>query len=971
MTKGKKNAIIIMSVAVLLLVSMAVAAGIVGTDKMLALIGGRKPDTTETTGTTDGNVQFVSSRPAKVSAVFVKTDKLGLSASADKKSNSDLIAKAAENIKSKGFDAVFVEVPEERGFACTDGKLDVLSVFAEKAKEQGFYICFVYGGTEFDKDELTSLGSGFDCVAFSGDMTAEQRKNAVGVLHSENKKVSAALFADDTDAADCASVLDSRFADFLISFPADKASAGEKYASALERVNDIARARGLNFAASLRADLFASGGTDGAMMITEQLDSCESLDSCMGAVMYDYELFLSDSSFASAILKYMAEQTREELEKDFELRNFSGSTRTTNESKITFTGSSSPLSPLKLNGKDVKRETNGDFSFETELKVGKNEFSFEHKDKTYKYTVTYEIKILDSITPTQSMEVPGGSSITVTATALKGADVTASLGGTKVKLKQQSNFVQDENGTKLDETSDFAVYSGKISIPKSTSKVQSLGRIKVYASFNGLSATASGASVSVSAVIPTPEPEPAQPGSTEHPSTEKPSDTTSPSNPDSPSDPSKPSDTTESPSTGGSVDFDPSKMLTPYAYAGVSGRSKMCEIISLCETMPANVVDDCVPFSSPLPAGTFDYISSEYTYGGSRYYRLASGKNVLVSKTKLISKGYNLPQNKVSVVASSSNSDATTIKFGLTWKVPFNVAVKNQSYLPSSQASGGSLYAVTAFNGKYLDLTFSHSGNVEGKVSVSGSKIVSAASWKPDTKAKTLTLRLTLRNPGKFYGYSIGYTSDGCLTLKVKAKPSASLKGSVVMIDAGHGGNDSGAICAYNPGSSKKYEKQINLLLAKKIKAKLEARGATVIMTRSNDTYVSLDNRAAMGRKKNPDMFIAVHCDSSESASPMGTSAYYYQAYSFPLASAVHKRIVSTYKNSIYSSASSATLKKIDRGTNMYPFRVTRIEECPAVLIEYGFVSNISECKLLWSDSVQEKLAQATVDGIADYIASN
>ena len=85
------------------------------------------------------------------------------------------------------------------------------------------------------------------------------------------------------------------------------------------------------------------------------------------------------------------------------------------------------------------------------------------------------------------MEVPGGSSITVTATALKGSNVTASLGGTKVKLKQQSNFVQDENGTKLDENSDFAVYSGKISIPASTSKVQSLGRIKVYASFNGLS----------------------------------------------------------------------------------------------------------------------------------------------------------------------------------------------------------------------------------------------------------------------------------------------------------------------------------------------------------------------------------------------------------------------------------------------------------------------------------------------------
>ena len=71
----------------------------------------------------------------------------------------------------------------------------------------------------------------------------------------------------------------------------------------------------------------------------------------------------------------------------------------------------------------------------------------------------------------------------------------------------------------------------------------------------------SGASVSVSAVIPTPEPTPTQPDTTEHPSTDKPSDTTDGG-------------------TGGNVDFNPSKMLTPYAYAGVAGRSKMCEITS-------------------------------------------------------------------------------------------------------------------------------------------------------------------------------------------------------------------------------------------------------------------------------------------------------------------------------------------------------------------------------------------------------
>lgn len=50
-------------------------------------------------------------------------------------------------------------------------------------------------------------------------------------------------------------------------------------------------------------------------MITEQLDACDSLDSCVGTVMYDYEFFSSDNSLASAILKYIAERSREELER--------------------------------------------------------------------------------------------------------------------------------------------------------------------------------------------------------------------------------------------------------------------------------------------------------------------------------------------------------------------------------------------------------------------------------------------------------------------------------------------------------------------------------------------------------------------------------------------------------------------------------------------------------------------------------
>lgn len=963
MTKGRKNAVIIMSIAVVLLMSIAVSALLVGPDKVLAFIKGSSPEVTQSPDDGDDKIPTLNAvRPAEMKAVFLTGDKLGLSASATVESNIAALEKIATNIKDKGFDTVFVSVPDKNELACTDGVINILGVLAQKAKEQGLYVAVAYSGTSFGSTELSALEKvDFDCFAFLGKMTLDSAKSALSALRGKCANVSAAFAVDSSNASDIAALLSVDYSDFLISLPTDKQSAGESYTDTLELINDTARLNSLSFAASIRADLLSDSGADGAMLITEQLDSCATLDSCCGNIMYDYDFFLSDNSVASVVLKYMADKNREELEKDFELKNFSDTSKKTNESKLTFTGSSSPLSDLKLNGKAVEREANGDFSFEVELKVGKNEFEFEHKGKTHKYTVTYEIKILGTVSPSQTVEAPGGSSITIKATALKGATVTATLGDMKITLKQLSNVVEDEDGTMLDDNSDFAVYSGKFTLPASKSKVQSLGRIKVYASFNGISATASGASVSVSAVIPAPTPTP---------------DTTAPSTSQTTTESTTEGNTgtTGSTSSTGSstgVDFDPSKMLTPYSYAGVSGKSKMCEITSLCETMPANVVDDCVPYSSPLPAGTFDYISSEYTYGGSKYYRLASGRNILASKAKLISSGYNLPQNKVSVVSSSSSTEGTTIKFGMLWKAPFNIGVKNQSYIPQAQASGGSLYAVSSFNGKYLDLVFSYTSNVTGKVDVSGSSIISSVEWIPNSSESTLTLRMTLKNAGRFYGFVINYTSDGCLTLTVKAKPSQTLKGSVIMLDAGHGGTDSGAICAYNPDSSKKYEKQINLLLAQKIKSKLEAKGAKVIMTRSDDTYYSLDYRVNAARTKNPDMFIAVHCDSSESATPMGTSAYYYQAYSYPLASAIHNSLVSTYKKSIYAGSTSTVLNKIDRGTNMYPFKVTRIEECPAVLIEYGFVSNINECKLLWSNSVQDKLAQATVEGIENYISSN
>lgn len=64
----------------------------------------------------------------------------------------------------------------------------------------------------------------------------------------------------------------------------------------------------------------------------------------------------------------------------------------------------------------------------------------------------------------------------------------------------------------------------------------------------------------------------------------------------------------------------------------------------------------------------------------------------------------------------------------------------------------------------------------------------------------------------------------------------------------------------------------------------------------------------------------------------------------------------------------SVTVSKIDRGTRFYPFRVNRVQECPSVLIEYGFITNANDRKALQDGAKQDLLAQATVDGIKDFL---
>lgn len=697
---------------------------------------------------------------------------------------------------------------------------------------------------------------------------------------------------------------------------------------------------------------------------------------------------------AEIVLSYIKERDTYLLDKDFSLTSHKTTSFTVEQSNVTFRGTSSPAYDLLCNGQKITVAKNGDFSLDCELKVGKNTIKFEHKGKTYTYTVTYKIKLLKSVSPTGNMSVPGEMAVEVSAVALKNASVYVEFNGKKYQMELTEGNSEDDAP---DSFSDFATFTASFETPKSTSSVQNLGIFKITAQYQGLSESLSGGSIAVSAK----EPETTVPPTTQTttsqtvsqttvkntetsqnsqttPSEEKSSSTDISASENSSQSSSSASSSAETPSSGGAN----SEKLEKYVYTknyGL-GSAKICEIIdNYVEVFPGNTTSTfSVPDCSPLLKTTVDYVKSVATYDGDTYYilssgvkvpllreeRLASGDNGQITHVS-IKDGYVMPKNNIKVVSCGTSGTDTVIVLEMNRSVAFNAKLLGQSY---TNYSTNRPVVVSSLNCTGISFTFSDTTNAQGSLSFMNSVCKSGA-WSSDSSSSSVTLTLTLASAGKFYGFHYEYNSDGNLEIRIKNKPAA-LSNYTIMLDPGHGGIDGGAPCAVS-SSSYGNEKNINLSIATKVKELLEAEGAKVIMTRTSDKWVCYTDRNRAVRNQNPDMFIAIHCDSSSAASATGTSAYYYRAYSQPLAKAVHEAIVSAYKTDIYKNKSESFKKSISRGANFYAFRVTRVEECPAILIEYGFVSNTEECQVLQSAANRDILAAATVKGIKNYIAQS
>ncbi len=254
---------------------------------------------------------------------------------------------------------------------------------------------------------------------------------------------------------------------------------------------------------------------------------------------------------------------------------------------------------------------------------------------------------------------------------------------------------------------------------------------------------------------------------------------------------------------------------------------------------------------------------------------------------------------------------------------------------------------------------------------------------KPNTAKEKTTTKNTSKNISKDVALSIN---------KYKKK--------IVVIDAGHGGKDAGAV-----GPGNKYEKTAVLAIGKHLYSILKQKGYEVYITRNNDRFIKVKNRTVLANNKNADIFLSIHANSvpkSKAHTIHGIETFFLS----PARSERAKRVAAKENQSDIRTMSDATqesfltvlnqskitasnklaidvqqnmlysLQKrykdvVDGGVREGPFWVLVGAQMPSILIEVGYISHPKESKRLYNKYYQELLAKGIANGIDSYFLKN
>ena len=192
---------------------------------------------------------------------------------------------------------------------------------------------------------------------------------------------------------------------------------------------------------------------------------------------------------------------------------------------------------------------------------------------------------------------------------------------------------------------------------------------------------------------------------------------------------------------------------------------------------------------------------------------------------------------------------------------------------------------------------------------------------------------------------------------------NGSLSGKLIVVDPGHGGTDSGARDEFRSGHV--YEKDITLAIGRRLRDTLERSGATVLMTRNDDTLPSVMARPMLANSHHADLFVSIHCDSSGGQNTHSGTTVYFHAHSGTcrqMAADIGRRVSETAGIG-YNGIKSDTIRFVTG------FGVLRGSMMPAVLVETGYMNNDSDLAKLRDDAIQQKIAEGITAGLKDFLA--
>jgi N-acetylmuramoyl-L-alanine amidase len=257
---------------------------------------------------------------------------------------------------------------------------------------------------------------------------------------------------------------------------------------------------------------------------------------------------------------------------------------------------------------------------------------------------------------------------------------------------------------------------------------------------------------------------------------------------------------------------------------------------------------------------------------------------------------------------------------------------------------------------KTFTLTLYNTTAQTDTIRLSDDPLIKRLDWQ-QIDAKTIKYTFHLKST-KQWGYRARYEGTS-LILSLRHPPqidkgNRSLEGIKIVLDPGHGGQESGST-----GPTGYTEKEVNLVVSKLLQSELEKRGATVIMTRENDIDLSLEDRVKIINETKPTLALSIHYnalpDGGDAENTQGVSIFWYHPQAHDLAIFLQDYLV---KN----------LNRPDYGVYWNNLALTRPHSAPSLLLELGFLINPVEFEWITNSQEQEKLAKTIADGVEAWL---